>query len=251
MSIDPTVIAYWQEFRKRALVFICCFLIAFLFSYIKASYLYDLFSEPLKQYFGIGLVAFSLTDVFLPPLQMAWYTAWFISMPVLLYQVYAFFAPALYQSEKALLRVALVASVGLFYLGFILSLLLIPPILLHNVQGALASNVQYIPNIRLYTDFMLSMSFSFGVFFELPLLMFLMNVFGWVQLSSILALRRYFFLIAFIVGMLITPPDVLSQCLVAIPLCAIFECGLLTIRGYRFVQKRRASSFMLTNCSLK
>lgn len=231
--MSPHAIAYWEEFRQKIFVFVFFFFMSFAVAYVYSSPIYQALSQPLKTLFGSGLVAFSLTDVFLPPLQLAWNVAWLVSVPVLLRQIYAFFAPALYGHEKRMVRTSLLMSIALFYAGFFGAMYFIPTILLSNVQSQLPENVQYVPNIRLYTDFMLQLSFAFGLFFELPLVMLLLNVFQLLTLSTLLALRRYFLIFSFVLGMLLTPPDVLSQCVVAIPLCVIFELGLCFCRLYQ------------------
>ena len=226
---DEASLQYWQELRWRLSFVLGFFFAVFLFAYYQSNAVYDLITWPVLNILKTPFVALSLTDTIIAPLRLSWTLAWLMTVPCFFYQLFAFLLPALYQHEQKLFFWLLSISVLLYYLGVLFSVAVVSPILVFYVKSIIPSSVQYMPDMKVYVEFIIYLGVCFGWAFELPMVMVFSAYMRWLCFAQMAAFRRYFILIAFIVGMLLTPPDVLSQCILAVPICLIFETGLIMV----------------------
>ena len=176
---------------------------------------------------GSTMIATQVASPFLTPFKTTMFAALFLAMPVVLYQLWSFAAPGLYKKEKRFAVPLLASSMALFYLGAMFAYVVVFPLMFGFFTSAAPAGVSVMTDISSYLDFVLVLFFAFGVAFEVPIATVILV---WSGLTSIEALeknRAYVFLGAFIVGMLITPPDVISQTLLAVPVYLLYECGIL------------------------
>lgn len=197
-----------------------------------SSGLYQYLAGPLLNQLPVGsrLISTTLTDPLFIPLKFTASLAIFISMPFILYQFWLFVAPALYLKEKQLLWFVLVLSSSLFYSGVFFAYQFILPLLISFFIATSPDYIHILPDISHYLDLVLQLLLDFGLIFEVPLLIIVAVVSGFLTLKTITNWRRYFIILAFVVAMLLTPPDVISQVLLALPLCLLFEMALLICR---------------------
>lgn len=220
---------YLIELRRRliySLVFIGVIFIPLAF---YAQQLYQLLAKPITHNMiaQTGLIATQVAAPFLAPFKFAVICALFIGMPFLLYQLWAFIAPALYAQEKKLIWPLLIISTILFYLGVCLAYFLVLPLVIHFFMQVAPTGVEVKPDINHYLDFSLKLFFAFGFAFEVPVITWLLIKCGVVTQEQMANKRPYIIVGAFIAGMLLTPPDVISQILLSIPIWLLFELGLL------------------------
>lgn len=241
-------ISYWLELRQRLLYCIYCITVVFIICYHFANDIYHIIALPvLSNISGKKLIVLSLTDSIMTPLKLSWYFSLILSMPFLFYQLWKFIAPALYKQERLVFIILLSASSILFYCGVGFSIGVIMPFLIQYLMKLIPQDVYYLPDMRLYFEFITTMSVSFGLAFELPLIMFLINKIGWVSYQQLSLFRRYFIILAFFIGMILTPPDVISQSLLAIPICILYEFGMLIIKVFTYSQNDNSSVYTNKN----
>lgn len=227
-SISPFLI----EIRRRLfyiLIVVSCVLLSLLpFN----TQLFTLIVHPLQQWLpkSSHLVATKITATFIIPLKITVYLSVLLSIPFIFYQIWSFASPALYTNEKNKTWPLLFFSLLLFYLGLLFAFYFILPIIFHFFVTTTPPGVLLMTDISAYLDFIVTLLFAFGVAFQCPLIILLLVKFNLVKLSTLKKQRPYFVIFAFTIGMLLTPPDVISQTLLAIPLCLLFECGLLLIK---------------------
>ena len=147
-------------------------------------------------------------------------------MPYLLYQLWMFIAPALYRNEKRLVLPLVISSTILFYVGLLFSFYIVFPVIFNFLASVGPESVNFAPDIQYYLDFILKVSFAFGAAFEVPIVTILLIVFGATTAEKLKKNRPYIFIGSFVVGMVLTPPDIISQFLIAIPIWLLFEAGL-------------------------
>ncbi|MCW5588249.1 MAG: twin-arginine translocase subunit TatC [Legionellales bacterium] len=181
---------------------------------------------------GSSLIATNVISPLLVPLKFAFIFSCFCGMPYILFQLWQFIAPGLYSDEKYFAFTLLGLSTLLFYLGVAFAYFIVCPILFRFILNFAPVGIKVTPDIQFYLDFILRFLFAFGISFEVPVVMLLLQKIGISNYESLKQKRPYFIVIAFIIGMLLTPPDVLSQILLAIPLCLLFEIGLLLCRCF-------------------
>ena len=172
----------------------------------------------------------STVGPFLIPIKFAFWVAIFISVPWLLYQLWAFIAPGLYQHEKRLVFPLVVSSTILFYCGMAFAYFVVLPLFSAFMATTVPEGVDWIPDISSFLSFVLLLFLAFGLAFEVPIATILMCLAGVTTPESLVAKRPYIFVGAFVVGMLLTPPDVISQTLLAIPMWLLFEVGIIMSR---------------------
>ena len=231
--IEPSTQAwsYWAELRQRILYCLYCLSGAFLVCYHYANPIFHQIARPVLTHPGSKkIVVLSLTDSIITPLKLSWYCSLTLSIPFLFYQLWRFLAPALYTKERSVFLRLLIGSTGLFYCGMLFCIYIIMPFIVSYLIGLMPSDVDYLPDMRQYFEFVSTLSLSFGIIFELPLVMVLGHKIGWISYEQLKEFRRYFVVIAFFIGMILTPPDVISQCLLAIPICLLYEVGMLSIK---------------------
>lgn len=221
--------AHLLELRNRILrVFIAILVIfAILFPFSEALYLYV--SEPLRAFLPSAstMIATEITSPFLTPFKLTLVSAMFISMPYTLYQLWAFVAPALYQQEKKIAVPLFCTSVILFYTGMAFAYYLVFPLVFMFFTSVAPEGISVMPDIRAYLDFVLKLFMAFGLSFQIPVAVVILSWIGTVNPNKLAKKRPYVFVLCFIVGMLLTPPDIISQALLAIPMWLLFEVGIL------------------------
>lgn len=187
---------------------------------------------------GNSMVATKVLSPFLTPLKLAFVAAVFLAMPYLLYQLWSFIAPGLYQHEKRLALPLLLSSILLFYLGSAFAYFVVLPILFPFLVGVTPEDVKVMPDIADFLDIAIRMFFAFGMAFEVPIATILLVMAGATTPERLGEKRPYVIVGSFVIGMLLTPPDVISQTLLALPMWLLFEIGLLFARA---MAKRRAA----------
>lgn len=228
-------IAHVHELRKRLLLAIVAILGAAFALMPFAGELYRFIAQPLLAHMppGSAMVAITVAGPFVAPFKLTFILAIFVATPFLLFQGWRFIAPALYTHEKRRVLPLLIASTGLFYAGAAFAYVAILPWMFRFFSSMLPPDVQMMTDIGAYLDFVLAMLFTFGVIFQIPILVMVLIGLQLVSIQRLTKLRPYVIIMAFVIGMILTPPDVLSQILLAIPMCLLFELGLLLARVMR------------------
>lgn len=229
---EQTLISHLIELRSRLLRAVLCMLILAGVLLPFSEQLYTLVATPLIERLpqGSQMIATEVASPFLAPFKLTLMLALFISMPYVLYQAWAFVAPGLYRHEQMIALPLLVAGIALFYAGAMFAYFLVLPLLFNFFIGIAPAGVTVMTDINNYLDFVLKLFFAFGLAFEIPVVTL---VFIWSGITSAEALRRkrpYVIIGAFGIGALLTPPDVISQSLLAVPVWLLFEVGLLLAR---------------------
>ena len=198
-----------------------------LFAYSNELYLY--ISEPLRQYLpaSSSMIATDVASPFLTPFKLTLVLSLFAAMPYVLYQVWAFVAPGLYQREKKIVVPLFCSSVALFYAGMAFAYYVVFPLVFMFFTSVGPEGVAIMTDIRSYLDFVLKLFFAFGVSFEIPIAVVILSWMGAVNPDNLATKRPYVFVLCFVFGMLLTPPDILSQTLLAIPMWLLFEIGIV------------------------
>ena len=233
MSEEPLdsqpFMAHLIEFRDRLLRAIASVALIFigLFSFSNELYLYV--SEPLRQYLpdSSTMIATDVTSPFLTPFKLTLVLSLFAAMPYVLYQVWAFVAPGLYKREKKIVIPLFCSSVILFYAGMAFAYYVVFPLVFMFFTSVGPEGVSIMTDIRSYLDFVLKLFFAFGISFEIPIAVVILSWMGAVDPDSLAKKRPYVFILCFVFGMLLTPPDIISQTLLAIPMWLLFEIGIM------------------------
>jgi sec-independent protein translocase protein TatC len=190
--------------------------------------LYDLLAAPLVSTLpkGATLIATSVISPFLVPLKILLMTAFLLALPVVLWQVWAFVAPGLYSHEKKLVLPLVVSSTLLFFIGVAFCYFFVFGQVFKFIQGFAPKSITAAPDIEAYLDFVLSMFLAFGLAFEVPIVVIVLARMGLVSIEKLKGFRSYFIVVAFVVAAVVTPPDVVSQLALAIPMCILYEIGI-------------------------
>ena len=222
------------ELRDRLLRSVLAVLVLFLGLFPFANTLYEYVAGPLMAHLpeGSNMIAIDVATPFLTPFKLALVAAIFLAMPFLLYQAWAFIAPALYRHEKRLVMPLMVTSSILFYLGIAFAYYVVFPLVFAFLTSTAPAGVEVMTDINRYLDFVLTIFFAFGIAFEVPIATILLVWTGVTTPQSLRAKRPYIIVGAFVVGMLLTPPDVISQTLLALPMWLLFELGVIFSRLY-------------------
>lgn len=220
------------ELRRRLLRVLTCFGIIFILFFFFATDLLHALISPLLKILPTknALIATQLTSPLMTPLQLASDAAMLCTIPFLLYEIWKFIAPGLYRHERYPLAGLLVSSFALFIFGVTFCFFIILPWMLHFFAKAVPAHVLFMPDMTSATHFITHMLCIFGLAFQLPLLCLLLVKLGFLKPETLPQFRPYVIVAAFIIGMLLTPPDVLSQIMLAIPLCLLYELGVLLVR---------------------
>ncbi|MCO7261214.1 Sec-independent protein translocase subunit TatC [Dickeya zeae] len=241
MAVDQTqpLISHLIELRKRLLNSIISVLVVFLALVYFANDIYQFVSAPLIKQLpaGASMIATDVASPFFTPIKLTLIVSVFLSAPLVLYQVWAFVAPALYKHERRLMMPLLVSSSLLFYMGMAFAYFIVFPLAFSFFAQTAPKGVLIATDINNYLDFVMALFMAFGVSFEVPVAIVLLCWSGVVTPESLKQKRPYVLVGAFVVGMLLTPPDVFSQTLLAIPMYLLFEIGVFFARFY--VGKRR------------
>ncbi|WP_236994333.1 twin-arginine translocase subunit TatC [Methylomicrobium sp. RS1] len=220
------------ELRDRLLRGVIFVLAVFLALAYYANDIYALLAGPLMKYMpaNSSMIAIEVASPFFTPFKLALVVAIFISIPYLLYQFWAFVAPGLYQHERRFILPLLIASTLLFFLGVAFAYFAVFPLMFQFLTAAAPTGVTMMTDISHYLDFVLTLFFAFGICFEVPIFTVVLVWAGLVTPRSLAEQRPYVIVGAFVIGMVLTPPDVISQTLLAVPMWLLFEAGLLCSR---------------------
>lgn len=194
--------------------------------------IYTEFAQPLVQQLPAGgqIIAIDVASPFFAPIKLALFGALIFAMPVVLYQLWAFVAPGLYRHEKRLAMPLLVSAVFLFYLGVVFAWFVVLPLVFAFLTAVTPEGVAMMTDINRYLDFVLLMFLAFGLSFELPVAVVIMTALGWVDVDQLKSGRPYVIVGIFVLAAVITPPDAISQVLLAVPMCLLYEVGIVAAR---------------------
>ena len=190
--------------------------------------LYDILAAPLVSHLpkGATLIATSVISPFLVPLKILLMTAFLLALPVVLYQLWAFVAPGLYMHEKKLVLPLVISSTILFFIGVAFCYFFVFGQVFKFIQSFAPKSITAAPDIEAYLGFVLSMFLAFGMAFEVPIVVIVLARLGVVSIDKLKGFRSYFIVVAFIIAAIVTPPDVVSQLALAIPMCILYEIGI-------------------------
>ena len=228
-SKEMTFVQHLVELRDILLRSVIAILVIFISIFPFANEVYSFIAAPIINVLpqGSNIIAIGVISPFLTPLKMALIMAVYLAMPYLLYQVWKFIAPALYKHERQMIVPLVVSSTILFYAGLLFSFYIVFPVIFGFLSSIGPSIVDFTPDIQYYLDFVLKVSFAFGIAFEVPIATILLIMFGITSIETLKKNRPYVVIGAFVLGMLLTPPDIISQTLIAIPMWLLFEAGLI------------------------
>lgn len=219
------------ELRSRLIRMLLVLFLIFGVLVYFANNLYTWLALPLLKFLPQGhLIATQIVSPFFVPFKLAFTVSLFLAFPYLLYQLWAFMAPALYGYERRMIWPFLLMSVGLFYSGIAFAYFIIFPLLFHFLAGTVPLGVTLSPDISEYLDFTTKLLLIFGSIFEIPIIMVLLVSVRMVQRAWFIKMRSYAIVGAFILGMLLAPPDVISQTLLALPIWFLYETGIFLSR---------------------
>ena len=231
MSTDEPMplVAHLRELRDRFRNALIAVIVAFLALFPFANELYTYVSEPLRSLLpeGSSMIATEVTSPFLTPFKLSLVLAVFVAMPVILAQLWGFIAPGLYKSEKRIAIPLLTSSVILFYAGVAFAYYVVFPLLFGFFTTVGPGDISVMTDINRYLDFVLKLFFAFGLAFEVPVAAVILILTGVVTADKLANNRSYVIVGCFVMGMLLTPPDVISQTLLALPMWLLFEVGLV------------------------
>ena len=239
---EQPFISHLVELRDRLMRMVLAVLVIFLGLFPFGNDIYIFIADPLMKVLpeGTSMIATQVASPFLTPFKLALVTAVFIAMPYILHQFWGFIAPGLYQHEKRLAFPLLASSVFLFYLGAAFAYAVVFPLVFAFLTGVAPEGVAVMTDITHYLDFVLTLFFAFGLAFEVPIATIVLVMAGATTPEKLGAKRPYVIVGAFVIGMLLTPPDIISQTLLALPMWVLFEVGLLFSRMIQRDRKQRA-----------
>jgi sec-independent protein translocase protein TatC len=231
---EQPLLVHLIELRDRMLRIVLVVLAVFVALFPFANDLYTLLAEPLMAHLpsGSSMIATEVASPFLTPFKLTLIAAIFIGIPVILYQFWAFIAPGLYQHERRMIYPLVISSTFLFYAGMAFAYFAVFPLVFGFLVSVAPEGVSVMTDISKYLDFVLKLFFAFGVAFEVPIATILLVWMGATTPDKLIAKRPYIIVGAFVVGMLLTPPDVISQSLLAIPVWLLFEVGVVFSRFF-------------------
>jgi sec-independent protein translocase protein TatC len=231
---EDTFISHLMELRDRLLRSLIAVGIVFIGLFPFAADLYDLLASPLMRALpeGAKMIATGVVTPFLVPVKVAALVAFAIALPYVLYQAWAFVAPGLYAREKRLVMPLVVASTLLFFSGVAFCYFFVFGLVFKFVYTIAPKSISVAPDIENYLNFVITLFLAFGATFEVPIVLIILTRMGVVSIEQLRNARPYFIVGAFVVAAVVTPPDVLSQFLLAIPMCLLFEVGLFAARFF-------------------
>lgn len=229
MAENETFLSHLIELRDRLLRVLIALVIVFLPCFFFAAPLYDILAAPLMSALPAGtkMIATGVVTPFLVPVKVAMLVAFCIALPYVLYQAWAFVAPGLYDHEKKLAVPLVVASTLLFFAGMAFCYYVVFKMVFRFVYGFAPKAIQVAPDIENYFNFVIGMFLAFGVTFEVPIAVILLVRMGFVSVEKLKEIRPYVIVGAFIIAAVVTPPDVMSQVLLAVPIWILYEAGIL------------------------
>jgi sec-independent protein translocase protein TatC len=229
MTPTESFISHLIELRNRLLRIVVGFVLVFFGLFPFANKIYALLAAPMLAKLPAGghMIATAVTTPFFVPMKVAMMAAFVISLPHTLYQIWAFVAPGLYENEKKLMVPVIVSSFVLFLTGMSFAYFAVFPVVFGFIVGSAPEGVAVMTDISQYLDFVMTLFMAFGLAFEVPIAVVLIARFGWVTVAQLKEARSYVIVGAFIIGAIFTPPDIISQCMLAVPLWLLYEAGIL------------------------
>ena len=225
---EGTLLSHLIELRGRLLKISAAVVVMFVCLLPFSTRIFALVSEPLREVLpGGAMIATQVASPLLTPFKLTFFVALFLAMPVVLYQVWAFVAPGLYRKEKRFAMPLLASSILLFYMGIAFAYFVVFPLMFNFFTAVAPEGVEVQTDISQFLDFITTIIFAFGIAFEVPIATVLIVWTGLTSPEKLSKARPYVFLGAFIVGMFLTPPDVISQTLLAVPVYMLYELGIL------------------------
>lgn len=227
-EIEQPFISHLLELRDRLLRMVLAVLVFFVAMFPFANDIYVFIAEPLMAHLpeGTSMIATQVASPFLTPFKMSLVGSLFLAMPYILYQFWGFVAPGLYHHEKRLAVPLMASSIVLFYLGMIFAYYVVFPLVFAFLTGTAPEGVAVMTDIAAYLDFVLTLFFAFGLAFEVPIATIVLVVMGVTTPEKLRHMRPYIIVGAFVIGMFLTPPDIISQTLLALPMWILFEFGV-------------------------
>jgi sec-independent protein translocase protein TatC len=241
MSAPPdTFISHLVELRDRLIRCLIAIVAVFACLFPWASEIYNLLAQPMLAALPKGgqMIATEVVSPFFVPVKVTFMVAFLVALPYVLFQIWAFVAPGLYAHEKKLVMPLVVASTVLFLCGMAFAYFLVFPVVFGFITGIAPEGVAVMTDINKYLDFVLTMFLAFGITFEVPVAVILLVRMGAVTVQQLKEARPYVVVGAFVIGAIFTPPDVVSQIMLAVPLWLLYEAGIWVAR---FVEKREPS----------
>ena len=226
------LIGHLLELRNRILHAVLAVLLIFMGLFYFANDLYEFVSQPLRELMpeGTSMIATEVASPFFTPFKLTMVVSVFLAMPFILHQAWSFIAPGMYSHEKRVAIPLLSSSIILFYTGIAFAYYVVFPLVFGFFTSVGPEGVSVMTDINKYLDFVLKLFFAFGFAFEIPVATFLLVASGMVSVSSLTSKRPYIVVGCFVFGMLLTPPDIISQVLLAIPMWILFEVGIIFAR---------------------
>ncbi len=231
-SASGSLMSHLVELRDRVVRMVVAILVIFLGLFYWANDIYVYLAEPLTRHLpeGANMIAIEVASPFLTPFKLVLMLSVFLAMPVILYQCWSFVAPGLYANEKRIAGPLLVSSILLFYAGVSFAYFIVFPLVFAFFTSIGPEMVNISTDIGRYLDFVLALFFGFGLAFEVPIATIILVAIGFTTPKKLSEKRPFVIVGAFILGMLLTPPDVISQVLLALPVWVLFEAGLIASR---------------------
>lgn len=225
------------ELRNRLLYCLLAVLVVFIALFAFANNIYTFVATPLLAWLpdGSSMIATEVATPFLTPFKLTLFVSFALAMPVILFQVWSFLAPGLYDNEKSMIAPLIVSSVVLFYAGIAFAYFLVFPLVFGFFTSIAPEGVTVMTDIASYLNFVLKIFIAFGVAFEIPVAIILLIKTGLVDADTLAKKRPYVVVGCFIIGMFLTPPDVISQIMLALPMWILYECGIFV--GRKFIKK--------------
>jgi len=241
---EGTLMSHLLELRNRLLKAMLGILVLFVPCAIYANELFTLIAQPLidKLPAGASLIATNVVSPFMTPFKVAFYVSMFVAMPIVLYQIWAFVAPGLYRREKRFAVPLLVSSVVLFYAGAVFAYFAVFPVMFSFLVSTAPTGVSYMPDMSSYLDFVITLFFAFGVAFEMPVAVVLLVLTGLVNVETLGKNRGYVVIGIFVVAAFLTPPDAISQTIMAVPMYLLYEGGLAMARVMQKMRREAAEA---------
>ncbi|MFC4728698.1 twin-arginine translocase subunit TatC [Coralloluteibacterium thermophilus] len=232
---EESLLSHLVELRTRLLKAVAAVVLVLIALLPFAQQLYTWLSDPLVARLPAGsqLVAIEVASPFFAPIKLAFFVAVILAMPVVLYQLWAFVAPGLYRHEKRLAMPLLVSATLLFYAGCAFAYYLVLPVVFGFLTSVTPENVAMMTDISRYLDFVMMLFLAFGASFEVPVAVVILAALGVVDIAQLKQARGYVVVGAFVVAAILTPPDVISQLMLAIPMCLLYELGIVAARFVR------------------
>jgi len=241
---EGTLMSHLLELRDRLLRAFLAVIVVFIPIVFFANEVFTLVAQPLIDQLpkGASLIATSVISPFMTPFKLAFFVALFAAMPYVLYQVWAFVAPGLYRHEKRFALPLLVSSIILFYAGVAFAYFAVFPVMFDFFASTTPAGVRMMTDITSYMDFVLTMFLCFGLAFEVPVIVVLLVLTGLVKVDKLAEIRGYVLIGIFVIAAILTPPDAISQTIMAVPMYLLYEGGLLMARLMQRMRSKTAEA---------